>query len=104
MTHRQFRTWQAWLAMEWDRPSRTDWYIMANSCEVRRVLSKKPNSIQPTQFKLPFVNIEPSKVYVRKEGGPPGPLTREEVQRYRNEMAKADAIAKVQKVKPRGLK
>ncbi len=54
ITHRQFLTWQAWDAMEWNRPSRTDHYLMGVECEVRRVLSKKPNDIQPEHFKMKF--------------------------------------------------
>ncbi len=28
MTHRQFLTWQEWLAEQWNTPSRTDHYLM----------------------------------------------------------------------------
>lgn len=54
MTHRQFDAWRAWLALQWDRPSRADWYAMQTACEVRRVLSSKPNSVRVEQFALQF--------------------------------------------------
>lgn len=54
MTHRQFLTWHAWLAMEWSRPSRSDYYQMQTACEVRRVLSKKPRQVKIKHFHLEF--------------------------------------------------
>lgn len=54
MTHWQYLIWQAWLRAEWNRPSKDNWYAMGVMCQVARVLSTTPNSIQPAQFKLPF--------------------------------------------------
>ena len=36
LTHRQYLGWQAWLEIEWDRPSRSDWYAMQVAAETRR--------------------------------------------------------------------
>jgi hypothetical protein len=53
-THRQHLTWLAWLEMEWDRPGRSDHYLMSIACEVRRVLSKKPDRVKLDHFWLKF--------------------------------------------------
>lgn len=54
MTHRQYRTWQAWLDEQWGRPSRSDVYAMQTACEVRRVLSDDPNKHQIKDMVLQF--------------------------------------------------
>lgn len=54
MTHRQFMAWMEWLAEQWNVPSRSDAYQMQVACEVRRVLSRSPRSIQPKHFLLKF--------------------------------------------------
>lgn len=54
MTHREFLTWQAWIDRQWNRPDRTDFYLMQVACEVRRVLSRKPAGIKIDDFRLPF--------------------------------------------------
>jgi hypothetical protein len=54
MTHRELLTWVAWLDADWERPSRTDHYLMAIAAEVRRGHVKKPNSVKPEHFKLKF--------------------------------------------------
>jgi hypothetical protein len=33
MTHRQFVTWGEWFAIDFDRPSRTDWYLIRVAAE-----------------------------------------------------------------------
>lgn len=40
----------AWLKEEWNRPSRTDRYLMQIACEVARVLSKNKRAIRPEHF------------------------------------------------------
>ena len=53
-THREYLMWMEWLDAQWNRPSRTDNYLMLIAAEVRRVLSKKPNSIKLSHFLLKF--------------------------------------------------
>ncbi len=67
MTHRQFLAWQAWLELEWDRPSRGDCYQMQVAAEVRRVLAKNPNRIKTNEFKLKFDRATPVKKVTRAE-------------------------------------
>lgn len=54
LTHRQFIVWHAWLNEQFNEPSRTDYYLMQLSCEVRRILNKHPNRVKTDQFKLKF--------------------------------------------------
>ena len=59
MTHRQFAIWQLWLNEQWNRPDLTDMYLMQVACEVRRVLSQKPNDIKLEHFRLKFETGKP---------------------------------------------
>ncbi len=54
MTDREYRIRLAWLEMQWNRPTRSDNYLMQICQEIRRVLSKKPNGIKLAHFKLTF--------------------------------------------------
>ena len=54
MTHREYLLRLAWIEEEWKTPQRHDYYLMQIAQEVRRVLSKKPNSIKLEHFKLGF--------------------------------------------------
>lgn len=54
MTEGEMRVHLAWLEMQWDRPSRADWYVMQNTAEVRRTISKRPNAVRADQFKITF--------------------------------------------------
>lgn len=67
MTHRQMLAWTAWLDMEWNRPSRSDQYIMAVCAEVRRVLHKHPNRVELKHFLLKFEGKTAKKKLVTEE-------------------------------------
>ena len=54
-THREYLTWIAWLDEQWNKPSKTDSYLMQIAMEVDRVLSNNPNSIQMKHKLLKFV-------------------------------------------------
>lgn len=60
-THREYRTWSRWLELEWDKPSRSDWFLMQIAAEIRRVLSKKPKLIQLKHFFLKFTTGKSDK-------------------------------------------
>lgn len=51
MTHRQFLAWQVWQGEEWNRPDRTDHYLM-NLARLQ-VDSKKNLG----EFRLPFARV-----------------------------------------------
>jgi hypothetical protein len=96
MTRRQFRAWQEWLLGEWNRPSRSDHYLMQAALEIirtpGRIFGKIPK-VTLDQMKIPFVEAKPAKAYVRRPGGPPGPLTKEEVVKFRMQMRAANIRA-----------
>jgi hypothetical protein len=54
VTHREYRLWTAWFNRQWDRPSRSDYYLMQIATEVRRVLSTKPQTIKMEHARLRF--------------------------------------------------
>jgi len=55
VTHREYLIWEAWVELEWGRPSRSDNYLMQIVVEVARVLSKNPNNIKMKDKLLKFV-------------------------------------------------
>lgn len=66
-TERELGVWLAWLDMQWDRPSRTDQYLMQVACEVRRVLAKRPNEIKLADFRLRLVEPEVKPQMTREQ-------------------------------------
>lgn len=44
-THREFLTRLAWLDEQWNRPARSDYYLMRVAQRVQQVLSRSPNSV-----------------------------------------------------------
>lgn len=71
MTARQFATWQSWLSMEMNQPSRADYYLMQIAFYVARSSAKNPNSILFDRMKLKFrseediSNIPPEEMNAR---------------------------------------
>lgn len=59
ISYRQYSTWIAWLDQQWNKPDRSDHYMMQVAAEVRRVLSKKPQSIKLGHFLLKFEFVPP---------------------------------------------
>lgn len=59
-TERELRVWLAWMALQWDSPDRSDYYLMQVACEVRRVLSRDPRAISISDFKLQFREAGPA--------------------------------------------
>lgn len=53
-TYRQLLAWIEYLDVQWDEPTRSDFYLMQIACEVRRVLAKDRNAIQLKHFFLKF--------------------------------------------------
>lgn len=53
-SERQLSLWLAWMDLQWNRPDRTDHYLMMVACEIRRVLSKNPAAIKSGDFELRF--------------------------------------------------
>ena len=57
----------AWLEMEQERPSRSDWYAMQTAAEVRRSRLKDPNSLKISDMKLKASRPEPVKAITKEE-------------------------------------
>jgi hypothetical protein len=83
MSNRELLTWLAWLESRWDTPGPREWYLMQVACEVRRVLSKKPEKIQPHHFKLRF----------RRDGQAPPADPREAAARSKSRWLAAVGVA-----------
>ncbi len=54
MTERQFRTWNAWLDQQWNKPTLTDHYLMEVGAEVRRGWVKDPHKVKIEDMRLTF--------------------------------------------------
>lgn len=55
MSNREYNVRLAWLDRQMNEPSRSDFYLMQIAQEVRRVLSKKPETILlEDHFKIKF--------------------------------------------------
>lgn len=53
-THRQYLAWQAWFALQWNRPQLRDYYLMMIAAEVRRTIAEHPRRVDMKDFKLEF--------------------------------------------------
>ncbi len=69
LSHRQYLTLHEWLKEQWDKPSRTDYYLMQLTAEVRSALANK--QIPIGKCKLPpfewKVTLPKSKEQQEKE-------------------------------------
>ena len=61
LTHRQFLLWRAWLDEQWNRPSRSDHYLMGVGCEVRRANARNPAAVQLSHLKITFERVESAR-------------------------------------------
>ena len=59
MTLRQEEAWHAWLHMQWNKPSRTDYYLMA----VRAALLQKGTNLR--DLRINFIDQQPDGTPVR---------------------------------------
>jgi hypothetical protein len=66
LTHRQFAAWAAWWADEWNRPSRSDQYLMQVALEVRRAAAKHPGRVKIERFRLRFTGEKASQPRTRE--------------------------------------
>lgn len=56
MTHRQFKLWRVWLSAEWNRPSRSDHYVMRAAFETRLGnAGKKARDVKMEHMELRFI-------------------------------------------------
>jgi hypothetical protein len=66
LTHRQYRAWQAWLDGQWNRPDRTDHYLMLIA---QRVLQAQGAKVTLEQQRLTFgrAAVAPAPALTREE-------------------------------------
>lgn len=62
LTHKQYITWVAWLDHEWNRPNRSDHYIMELRCDVQRIFAKNPRNVKPDRLQFITTAPKPTKV------------------------------------------
>lgn len=74
------------LKEEWDRPSRSDWYLMAIECAIKRQWSKNPRSIELAHSKLKFHDKEADEDLVKIEENEIAMAAADSKERWRNRM------------------
>jgi hypothetical protein len=62
MTARQYEAWEAWLELQWEIPSKLDYYLAQIACEASRATAKKPSSPKLNKYLIKF------RVKKRKSG------------------------------------
>jgi len=67
LTARQYEVWQAWLDLQWNRPSRTDHYLMQIAAQVTRAAAKNPRSVKSEGFKIEFKTRDTPKNPAQKQ-------------------------------------
>lgn len=85
--------------MQWNNPNRSDYYQMQISREIRGLFV---SGVDINDFRIPFSSKSSSQLTQAEidkkakedseKDGPPGPLTKEQVSRYRMEFAKVDRL------------
>jgi len=68
-SHRQYLLWMEWLDQQWNKPTRTDWYLIQLTAELRRGFTRAKNIL-----------LDPWKInFSRKKKTEPKKLTAEEI-------------------------
>jgi len=83
VTWRQFEVWQAWLDMQWNEPSRSDWYLMRVAANVLRAAGDKDATEE--KMRLRFVDHGTASAKEGKGGVPP---TKQQVERWKSNIAR----------------
>jgi hypothetical protein len=98
-TERELKLWLLWLREEWNRPDRTDHYLMQIAAEIRRN-GKIPIEVTTDQFRLPFVfGDDAGPAGEESATRPPAPtLTKEQAseiarQRLEAKIGKAEVVS-----------
>lgn len=63
VTHRQFKTWEAWDREELDKPNRSDFYQMQIAAEIRRfrfMIARVSTRVDVNQLKIRFNSPTPA--------------------------------------------
>lgn len=79
VTHREYLIWQAHDELEWQIPSRDNWYAMQIAAKVIQSQTTKPDLVKTENYKMQFKTTEDKK---KEEGG----LTKEGLQEAHKSM------------------
>ena len=88
VSHEEHKLWLAWLDMQWDTPSRSDWYLMQVAAEIEMLRTSK--GVYISSKKLPFRTV---KVYSSHQGEEE---YREDYQKESLTVEEATRVAKAQ--------
>jgi hypothetical protein len=66
-SRRQLLVLCAWLDQQWNRPSRTDNYLMQIACEIVRGRVRNPGAVHVGNFRLQFGEAGPTKPVTKEE-------------------------------------
>lgn len=61
ITYREFLAWQRYLDEDWNRPSRTDWYLMQIALRLRQAWFKNGGKAQLSEERLRFDTSTPAQ-------------------------------------------
>lgn len=88
MTHRQYEAWQEWLELEWNKPSRGDYYVMRVAAEIKGLFSKTSIDLESLriEFKKP---VDPKDLPPDDPNGPKRLRTKEDVAAAQEKVNKA---------------
>jgi len=77
-THRQYRTWLAWLDMQWNRPARSDHYLM----RIAQALYQMPALLFGKRGDANKVKLEEMRLkFEERYKGPEPQMTKEQANR-----------------------
>lgn len=54
ITHREYKVRLAWLEMQWDKPSRSDWYLMRIIQLLDAIWHRRTRLKELENFRVPF--------------------------------------------------
>lgn len=75
MTHRQFIVWKKWLHDEWERPSRSDKYIMRLTYIVDNMFTQPANLPPEDNYRLKYTrNVPPPRSPIANAHTPKVPI------------------------------
>ena len=61
ISHTQFLVWHEWLRRQWNKPNRTDHYLMQIDKDMINLAAKHPTSMSERKIKWTFGPVEEDK-------------------------------------------
>ena len=99
MTHRQYAAWIEWLELEWNQPSRDNYYALRIVAEIKRLFSK--DAIDLGELKIQFGRpLTPQEMPPDDPNGPKRLRSKEDVAKAKEKIDKAMRMYQVGLLKP----